>query len=53
MTFRVFLYAHAKPSGKMDINTFGLEKFPCLGVILFERYICEIEKTAFRTFIDS
>ena len=36
----------------MDVNTFGLDKFPCLGVIFFENYIYEFEKTAFRTFID-
>ena len=27
--FQSFLYARTKPCGKMDVNTFGLEKFPC------------------------
>ena len=45
--FQSFICARAKPCGKLDVNIFGLEKFPYLGVIFFERYICEIKKNNF------
>ena len=34
--FRVFVTACAKLCGKMDVKTFGLRKFSCLGVIFLE-----------------